>query len=292
MNLTRCKQFVLDYVVPFAALSLGAIIAAFALEEFLVPATILDGGITGVSMILNHVYEYSLGLLIIVLNIPFLMLGYTQFGKWFVFRAAYAMTVFSLFLEKFRPLQHVTEDALLAAVFGGILLGSGVGMVLRYGGCLDGTETVALLFSKKLGVSLGQIVLGINVLIYGWAGILFGWDRALYSLLTYFISSKVIDMVEMGLEQAKAAMIITDQAENIANTIYSRLGRTCTLLQGKGLISGEKVVLYCVVTRIELPEIRKILKEQDGSSFMTVTDLSEIYGNHMKCYNSQELKEE
>lgn len=121
---------------------------------------------------------------------------------------------------------------------------------------------------------------------------MFGWDRALYSLLTYFISSKVIDMVEMGLEQAKAAMIITDQAENIANTIYSRLGRTCTLLQGKGLISGEKVVLYCVVTRIELPEIRKILKKQDGSSFMTVTDLSEIYGNHMKCYKSQELKEE
>ncbi|MDO4942741.1 MAG: YitT family protein [Lachnospiraceae bacterium] len=281
------KNLFREYVIPWFFLSLGAVLAAFSLEEFLVPATILDGGVTGISMILHQLTAKSLSLFILVLNVPFLLVGFQQFGKWFVVRAAYAMALFSAMLEVFRPMEHVTEDPLLAVVFGGLLLGTGVGLVLRSGGCLDGTETVALLISKKFGISLGQIVLFMNVIIYGCAGLLFGWDRALYSLLTYFISSKVIDMVEEGLEQGKAAMIITDCAGEIADAIYTRLGRTCTLLHGEGLISGHKVVLYCVVTRMEIPEIRKILKEQDISSFMTVTDLSEIYGNHIKQFKEE-----
>ena len=151
-----------------------------------------------------------------------------------------------------------------------------------YGGCLDGTETVALLISRKTNFSVGQIVFSINIIIYAAAGLLFGWDRALYSLLTYFITFKVIDMVENGMEEAKSVMIITQDGTAMADTIFQQLGRTCTILEGTGLISGNKAVLYCVITRLELPAMRRIIHNADQSAFVTVSDVSEIIGNHIK----------
>ena len=193
------------------------------------------------------------------------------------------MILFSIALSVFTDLRYVTEEALLGVVFGGVLLGLGVGFVLRGGGCLDGTETIALLLSKKTSFSVGQVVFIINIFIYATAGILFGWDRALYSLLTYFISFKIIDMVEEGLDQGKAAMIITQNGEELADEIYKKLGRTCTLMDGQGLISSDKkCILYCVITRIEVATLRKIVSESNESAFVTITDVSEIVGNHVK----------
>lgn len=276
------KHILKEYIMPYTAITLGAVIAAFALEEFLIPSTILDGGITGISMILNQLTHKSISLFIIFINLPFLLLGFKQLGWRFFVRGIYGMVLFSIMLELFRDIPEITNTELLAVVFGGVLLGAGVGTVLRYGGCLDGTEIVALLLSKKTNFSVGQIIFAINIAIYISAGLLFGWDRALYSLLTYFITFKVIDMVEEGMEQAKAVMIITNEGKSIADNIYTRLGRTCTLLEGTGLISGRKVVLYCVVTRIEIAELKRIIEEDDASAFVTVTDISEIIGKHIK----------
>lgn len=280
------KKIAKDYILPYAAITLGTALAAFALEEFLIPSTILDGGITGISIILNQLTKKGISLFIIIFNLPFLLLGFKQLGWRFFARGVYGMLIFSLMLELFRDIPEITSTELLAVVFGGVLLGAGVGTVLRYGGCLDGTEIVALLLSKKTNFSVGQIIFMINIAIYAAAGILFGWDRALYSLLTYFITFKVIDMVEEGMEQAKAVMIITNEGKDIADSIYARLGRTCTLLEGTGLISGRKVVLYCVVTRIELAELRRIIHNADESAFVTVTDVSEIIGKHIKQTNA------
>ncbi|MGN0180801.1 MAG: YitT family protein [Candidatus Ornithomonoglobus sp.] len=278
----RFKNIVKEYIFPVLMITAGAVLAAFALEEFLVPSTILDGGITGVSMILDKLTPINMSVFIVVLNLPFLIIGFKQMGKWFFMRGIYGMLLFSVMLEVFHDLANVTETELLAVVFGGIILGAGVGLVLRYGGCLDGTEIVALLISRKTSFSVGQIILFINVLIFGVAGLLFGWDRALYSLLTYFITFKVIDVVEEGLEQGKAVMIITDDGRAIADEIYKRLGRTCTLLEGEGLVSGKKVVLYCVITRMEISVIKHIIHDSDASAFVTVTDISEIIGHHIK----------
>lgn len=279
------RKIAKEYIIPYIAVTIGAVAAAFALEEFLIPSTILDGGITGISMILNHITNKSISLFVIVINLPFLVLGFRQLGWRFLIRGTYGMILFSVMLELFRDIPEITNTELLAVVFGGVMLGLGVGMVLRHGGCLDGTEIVALLLSKKTNFSVGQIIFAINIVIYAIAGILFGWDRALYSLLTYFITFKVIDMVEEGMEQAKAVMIITNEGRDIADSLYKRLGRTCTLLEGTGLISGRKVVLYCVVTRIELAEVKRIIKEDDESAFVTVTDVSEIIGKHIKKTN-------
>ena len=270
-------------IASFLYLTIGAIFAAFAIEEFLVPVLVLDGGVVGVSMIISQLTGIKLGILTFVLNIPFLIVGLKNMGKGFFVSAIYSMILFSIALSVFTDLRYVTEEALLGVVFGGVLLGLGVGFVLRGGGCLDGTETIALLLSKKTSFSVGQVVFIINIFIYATAGILFGWDRALYSLLTYFISFKIIDMVEEGLDQGKAAMIITQNGEELADEIYKKLGRTCTIMDGQGLISSDKkCILYCVITRIEVATLRKIVSESNESAFVTITDVSEIVGNHVK----------
>ncbi|MBQ6530204.1 MAG: YitT family protein [Clostridia bacterium] len=283
----RFIDMIKNNIVSFLAITLGAALAAFSLEEFLIPSTILDGGITGVSMILNQLFGKGIGIFIIVLNIPFFLIGLRQLGWRFLIRGVYGIVLFSVMLEVFNGLPQVTSEPLLGVVFGGVTLGAGVGLVLRYGGCLDGTEIVAMLISKKTDFSVGQIIFGINIVIYAVAGILFGWDRALYSLLTYFISFKVIDMVEEGLEQGKAVIIITNEGKTVADTLYKHLGRTCTLVEGTGLVSGRKEILYCVVTRIEIPEVKRIVKSSDQSAFVTISDVSEIIGNHIKRTNTE-----
>ena len=284
------KAFFKEYIFTYFMIALGATLAAFALEEFLIPSTILDGGVTGVSMILNQLTKKSIAFFIIVLNAPFMIIGFKHLGLKFLLKGVFGMILFSVMLEVFSDVEAVTNTELLAVVFGGVLLGVGVGTVLRYGGCLDGTEIMALLVSKKTNFSVGQIIFVINIIIYSAAGILFGWDRAMYSLLTYFITFKLIDIVEEGMEQAKAVMIITNEGKDIAENIYKRLGRTCTLLEGTGLISGRKVVLYCVITRIEIAELKSIIHSADESAFVTVSDISEIIGNHIKK-TSMELSE-
>lgn len=276
------NKSLLDQFISFLLITIGAAFAAVALEIFLVPNNIIDGGIIGISIMLSYVTKIQLSILTLALNIPFLILGYKQLGKSFLIKAAYAMVIFSILLEQFKPVEELTNDILLATVFGGVLLGIGVGFVIRYGACLDGTEVVAILISKKMSFSVGQVVMFFNFFIYATASLLFGWDRALYSILTYFITFKIIDMVSEGLEQAKAAMIITNHGEEIANSIYKHLGRTVTMLEGEGLISGKKVVLYAVVTRIEIPELKRIVAADDYSAFVTITDVNEIVGKHIK----------
>lgn len=263
-------------------ITFGAILASFALECFLIPNTILDGGVTGISIILSKVSIFPMGILIIFLNIPFMYVGYKNMGKNFLVKAIYSMVVFSLSLSIFGRMDAITDQMLLATVYGGLLLGVGCGVVIRFGGCLDGTESIAIVISKEFPISVGQIILLINLLIYTVAGLIFGIDRALYSLLTYFITFKVIDYVSEGLEQAKATIIITDNGMDISKEIYKRLGRTTTKLEGEGLISGSKEVLYCVMTRIEIPELRRITEDIDRSVFITVLDVSSIIGNHIK----------
>ena len=276
-------------VIEYIVLTLGSIITAFALEQFLIPNTILDGGVTGISIIIYKLTNIPLSFLVLLINIPFIYIGYKNLGKRFLFRTVYSMMVFSLFLSFFELFDSFTEEILLATVFGGAILGVGVGLIIKSGGCNDGTESVAMVISKKTSLSVGQIVLVFNLIIYVVAGFIFGFDRAMYSLLTYIITFKVIDFVSEGLEQAKAAMIITDKGSNISEEIYKRLGRTTTTIKAKGLISGEKEVMYCVLTRIEIFELRHIVEEMDESAFVTITDVSDIIGDHIKSTNKKKL---
>ena len=285
----KIKNKSLRIVIEYLVLALGSIIAAFALEQFLIPNTVLDGGVTGISIIIYKLTKLPLGILVLLINIPFMYVGYKNLGKRFLFRTLYSMIVFSVFLSFFELLSPLTEEMLLATVFGGAILGLGVGLIIKSGGCNDGTESVAMVISKKTSLSVGQIVLLFNLVIYLIAGFIFGFDRAMYSLLTYIITFKVIDFVSEGLEQAKAAMIITDKGTDLSEEIYKKLGRTTTKIKAKGLISGEKEVMYCVLTRIEIFELRHIIEDLDESAFVTITDVTDIIGDHIKSTNKRKL---
>lgn len=279
------KDKKITLALDFVMLTAGAVIAAFAMEEFLVPCTILDGGMIGVSIMVNNLSGFSLSILTVVFNVPFLIIGSRKMGLKFVVKSIYAMIIFSIFLEVFKGWANATDELLLAVCFGGVILGAGVGIVIRFGGCLDGTETVAIMLNRKFKWPVGRTVLIFNIVIYVIAGLLFGFDRAMYSLLTYFITSKIIDLVENGFDQAKAAMIITNESKEIAERIYQQLGRTVTMMEGEGLISGKKVVLYCVLTRLEIYELKRLINSIDASAFVVVSDVSEIIGHHIKRNN-------
>ena len=288
--MTKIKNKFGKELISYIFITIGIIISSYALEGILIPNTILDGGITGISIMCSKLTPLTVSHFILVLNIPFIIIGYKNLGKRFLIKAIYSMSAYSICLSIMHRVTPLTDQILLATVFGGFMLGLGCGIVIKMGGCLDGTESAAIVISKKFPISVGQVILIFNLIIFGIAGIIFGIDRALYSLLTYFITYKVIDVVSEGLEQAKAALIITDKADGISKEIYKRLGRTTTTIQGDGLITGKKEVLYCVLTRMEIYELRKIVEDIDEGVFITITDVSEIIGNHIKKKELTTLK--
>ncbi|MBQ9360778.1 MAG: YitT family protein [Lachnospiraceae bacterium] len=274
-------------VWSFIMMTCGAALAAFALEEFLAPNDIFDGGVVGIAMIIARLIPPDIGILVVLINIPFIILGRKEMGNSFVIKAVYSMVLFSVLTSIFAPLVNATQDKILATAFGGVLLGAGVGLVLRGGGCLDGTEIVALLLYRRNGFSVGNTVLYINIVIYTIAGLLFGLDNGMYSLLMYFITSRVIDIVDVGMNNAKSVMIITEEGKEVAEEIYKRLGRTVTFMRGEGMVSkNEMDVLYCVVTRTEIFTLKEILHEFPRSSFTTISEITEIVGNHIKRTDS------
>jgi len=277
-------------LLSYIIIILGAGLAAFAIDTLLLPNTILDGGINGISIIISKLSGISLSLLVLVLNIPVLLLGYKKIGKEFLIKSIYAMVIFAILLKIFDIVNPITNEMLLATCFGGAMLGLGVGIVVKFGGCLDGTETISILLSRKTNLSVGQIILLFNLIIYSIAGFVFGIDRALYSILTYFISYKLIDLIIIGFDQTKEALIITDRGEDLTKEIFNKLGRTTTTMKGEGLISGKKNIIYCVLTRMEIYELKKIVTNMDETAFITISDVSEIIGKHIKSNN--QLKEE
>lgn len=263
-------------------ITLGAIITGFALASFLSPNEIIDGGVIGISMILSNVFKLNLGLLIIILNLPFILMAWKKMGTKFVILTGYANIVLALSTDYFQRIV-ATGDLLLATVFGGIILGIGVGTILKNQASLDGTEMLSLLISRKFGVSIGEFILFINVFIYAVAGLVFGWESAMYSVLTYIIGSKVIDSVMEGFNSSKSVRIISDNAGIIGEQLIERLDISITYLQGIGGYTGaDKDLIYCVISRLELPKMLDIVKEIDPRAFVSVVDVHEVYGGRFR----------
>ncbi len=264
-------------------LTFGAAFMSVGLEIFLVPNNIIDGGIVGISIIASHLTQVPLGIYLLLLNLPFLAIGYKQIGKTFAVSTLYAVAIMSIGTTLLHPIPPITIDPLLAAVFGGIILGIGVGMVIRSGGSLDGTEIVAILFSKKSAFSVGEIVMFLNLFILGSAGFVFGWDRAMYSLIAYFIAFKMIDITIEGFDESRAVWIISENHERIGASIMQRLGRGVTYLNGEGAFTGDsKKVIFCVVTRLEEAKLKTIVDELDPSAFLAVGNIHDVKGGRFK----------
>ena len=264
-------------------ISLGAAIAACALEVFLVPNNIIDGGIIGISIIVDHfMKEVQLGQVIFCLNIPFIFLALQKLGKRFVFNTFWGVSSLSVFVNLFHGHQ-ITEESILASIFGGVILGLGVGLILRNKGSLDGTEIVALRLAPKLGFSVGEIIMTFNVFIFFAAGFVFGFDKAMYSMLTYYIAYKVIDIVLEGLNESKSVRIITDYSQEMGDRLIKEMGASVTYIDAVGGYSGQsKRIVYCVISRLEIVKLKEIVKEVDKTAFIAVENIHEVEGVRIK----------
>ncbi|MED1725526.1 YitT family protein [Brevibacillus parabrevis] len=261
----------------------GASLVSVALEIFLVPNKIIDGGIVGISIISSHLTSLSLGIFLFLLNLPFLIIGYKQIGKTFAISTLFGVSIMSLGTTLLHPVPGLTDDPLLAAVFGGIIMGIGVGLVLRYGGSLDGTEIIAVLFNKKSPFSVGEIVMFINLFILSSAGFVFGWDRAMYSLIAYYIAFKMIDLTIEGFQESKSVWIISENHKLLGDAIVARLGRGVTYLKGEGGYTGDdKKVIFCIITRLEEAKLKLIVEELDPNAFLAVGNIHDVRGGQFK----------
>ena len=264
-------------------IALGAVLMAIGLELFLVPNQILDGGVVGVSIILSHLTDVRLGIFIFILNIPFFFLGYKQIGKTFALSTLFGITVLSACTTYLHHVNAITSDLLLSTVFGGIVLGTGVGLVIRNGGSLDGSEILAILFNKATPFSVGEIIMIINLVIFAVAGFVFTWEQAMYSFLAYFIAFKTIDIVIQGLDESKSIYIISEHIDDIGDAIIDRLGRGVTYLHGEGAYTGDhKKVIFTVITRLEEAKLKSIVEEIDDHAFLAIGTIAEVRGGRFK----------
>ena len=275
-----------EYSLRALFITIGAFITAASLETFLLPNNIIDGGVIGISMMVHYITKWNLGLLIFCINIPFILLALRRLGIKFVIQTFFATGMLAVATNIFHGF-HITEDLILSAVFGGIILGFGVGIILKNNASLDGTEMVSITIAKKLKIiSVGELLMFINLFIYIGAGFLFGWDRALYSILTYYIASKVIDTVIEGLDKSKSVRIVSGNYREIGDSIMKELDTSVTYIRTMGGYSRqEKILTYCVVNKFEIPKLKELVHSLDPKAFIVTEDVHEVEGVRVKKHN-------
>jgi len=258
------------------------------LKGFLLSSHFIDGGVTGISMLLSNVLEIPLGILIVIINLPFVVLGFRQISRRFAVKSALAILALSMVLL-FVTFPDVTPDKLLTAVFGGLFLGAGIGLSIRGGAVLDGTEIAALLVSRNSHLlRVGDVILIFNVFIFLAAAFLLGVESAMYSILTYTAASKTIDFLVHGVEEYTAITIVSPRSDEIKKAIMGGLGRGVTVFKGSGGMgsTGERAadqeILYCVVTRLEIGAIKSVVNNIDPTAFVTTQSLRDVEGGLIK----------
>ena len=273
------KRTMIDIALRYFMMIIGAAIYTYGLDVFLVPNYLIDGGVVGIALMASKITGISFSIFVILINLPFLYVGYKQIGKSFTISTLFAIACISLFSACMHDIPPLVRDPLLASVFGGIILGLGVGIIIRNGGSLDGSEIVAIIFDKKSSFSVGEIVMFFNFFILGAAGFVYDWNSAMYSLIAYFVAYKMMDLVITGVEESKGVMVITDKSEEVANVVMHRLGRGVTLLYGEGAYTKTpKRIISCVVTRLEMTKLKDIIYEVDENAFITINDVHDVFG--------------
>lgn len=282
------KRSLAKEVKSYSLIALGIASAGFGIKGYLLPAELIDGGVTGISMLLHYVSGWPVALSIALINVPFVILGYRQLGKKFALRTIIAITGFAFSLAVI-PYPQITEDKLLTPVFGGFFLGLGIGLAIRGEAVLDGTEITALLISKNVSyLRVSDVILIWNVIIFLSALFFLGSDRAMYSILTYFAASKTIDYFLYGLDEYTGVTIISENNDKIRNKIVEELKRGVTVYSSKGGYGkrGEKKhdheILFTVVTRLEVGKLRSVIHSVDEDAFIIENSINDIHGGMIK----------
>jgi uncharacterized membrane-anchored protein YitT (DUF2179 family) len=267
-------------------IGLGIASAAFGLESFLLPNNFIDGGATGIALLVSELSGISLSLLLVLINIPFLFLGYKVIGKRFAVKTSIGIIGLAIVVATVH-FPTVTNDKLLVAIFGGFFLGGGIGMAVRGGGVIDGTEVLAIYLSKKFGMTMGDIVLGFNILIFSVAAYLLSVETALYSIVTYLAASKTVDFIIEGIEEYIGVTIISGKSEAIRTMIIGEMGRGVTVYRGKRGFGthGETEdtdIIYTVITRLELNKLNTEIQKIDSTAFVVMNSVKDTRGGMIK----------
>lgn len=283
----RFRRAVFFHIKDALLISIGILSAGFGLKSFLLPNNFIDGGATGISLLLRAVTTQPLYAIIVLVNIPFILMGYRQLGKIFTIKTVLAIVGLALCLVVINyPI--VTSDKLLVAVFGGFFLGAGIGFAVRGGGVLDGTEILAIYLSKKTGSTIGDIIMMINILIFASAAYFLGIDTALYSMLTYLSASKTVDFLIEGIEEYTGVTIISPKSEEIAAMITEKLGRGITVYKSgggygkRGYVKAEQDIIFAVVTRLEVSRLKHEIGIIDPNAFVVMHSIKDTRGGMIK----------
>ncbi|MCP5064009.1 MAG: YitT family protein [Ignavibacteriae bacterium] len=261
---------------------LGVLSAGFGLQGFLLPNMFIDGGVMGISLIIAELTEIPLSILIFVVNLPFLFMGISTISHQFAFKSIVAITLLALAVQ-FIPFPIITNDKLLIAVFGGFFLGLGIGLAIRGGSVIDGTEVLAVFVSRKISITIGDVILILNIIIFGFAAYVFTIETSLYAMLTYFAASKTVDFVVSGIEEYVGVTIISDKSEEIRLAIIENLGRGCTIYSGKkGQSLRQTEILYALITRLELSKLQEEIDKIDKNAFVVMHSIKDVKGGMIK----------
>lgn len=281
-SLVSSKRFLKDFFL----ITLGVFSASFGLKGFLLTNEFIDGGVTGISLLISALTKLPLSLLIICINLPFILLAKKVLGKIFAVKTALAISGLAICLALV-DFPDITKDNLLVAVFGGFFLGAGIGLTIRGGAVIDGTEVLAIFLSRKLGTTIGEIIIAINIMIFSAAAYFFSIEIALYSIITYFSASKTLDFIIEGIEEYIGVTIISSQSEKIRQMIIEDMGRGVTIYNGKSGFGkkGEVTeidIIYSVVTRLELNKLNTEIEKIDQSAFVVMSSIKDSKGGMIK----------
>ncbi len=282
MNYVEPKS-VKQQVISYVMLLFGAFLAALSLEKFLLPNRIIDGGIVGISILIDNITNINRYYFVLILNIPFIFLAYKYIAKRFIINMILSLGAFVFFghfiLESSVPIFHPYRgDLLEIVVIGGALLGLGVGILIRFGGCLDGTEILGIILNRKYGLSVGSVVLGANCVIFSAAGFVYGdWQPSIQSLIAFLVVSKVMDMAIVGFDDMKSIMIFSEESEKIGKSLMHDMGLGLTFLHGRGGYTKEdKVIIYLIAERLQLAGIKTLVAEIDPTAFIAIENIHEV----------------
>lgn len=261
----------------------GIVSACFGLKSFLLPSGFIDGGVTGISLLISNVTGVKLPYLILLINIPFVILGYRQIGKVFAIKTSVAIAILALFLL-ILPFKPITHDPLLIAFFGGLFLGGGIGLAMRGGCVIDGTEVLALYISKQSTLTVGNIILILNIIIFSFAALLLSIDTALYAILTYLSASNTVDYIVNGIEQYTGVTVISEKNVQIKKFIINQMKRGVTIYKGEGGYGVKKDIdiLYTVVTKLEMGKLQTAIRQIDPDAFVIQQQIADIKGGVVK----------
>jgi uncharacterized membrane-anchored protein YitT (DUF2179 family) len=270
-------------LMNLAQLLLGIFLAAFGIKGFLLSSHFIDGGVTGISMLLAITMGLPVGVLILLINLPFVLLGYRYLGKAFAIKSALAIGGLAACLAWIQ-FWDVTQDKLLTAVFGGFFIGAGIGFAIRGGAVLDGTEIVSLLISRASAIlKVQDVILILNIVIFTTAALYLGIETAMYSILTYMAASRTIAFLVHGIEEYNAVIIVSDFSDQIRDTLIHQLNRSVTVYKGQGGLSNvDQNILYSVVTRLEIGQVKLAAQTVDPMAFILVHPLADVDGGRVK----------